>query len=194
MHVRSQDLALPMALSALRKHRADTQHEIEYATHDSAVVMFDVMGLKKSMDQIPMLLQPGVLSLAWGSVVRPTVAGLAFSPQFDGVEEMYVRAGAGVPQHCVGPYLAAAPPGPALEVLARPTAPAVAGTRDPAARGPESRGTQPRPAGQPRRALLRHGHSPEHATGTTNPPTGRHCDAHRQRDPHLQWWPRRTGI
>lgn len=51
--------------------------------------MFDVMGFGKPMDQIPMLLQPGVLSLAWGSVVRQLAAGLGIS--LDGVEEMYVR-------------------------------------------------------------------------------------------------------
>lgn len=62
---------------------------VDYATYDSAVVMFDVMGFGKPMDQIPMLLQPGVLSLAWGSVVRQLAAGLGIS--LDGVEEMYVR-------------------------------------------------------------------------------------------------------
>src|ERR1700754_4089512 len=43
---------------------------VDYATYDSAAVMFDVMGFGKPLDDIPMLLQPGVLSLAWGSVVR----------------------------------------------------------------------------------------------------------------------------
>jgi len=49
---------------------------VDYATYDSAVVMFDVMGFGKPIDEIPMLLQPGVLSLAWGSVVRQLAAGL----------------------------------------------------------------------------------------------------------------------
>ena len=52
---------------------------INYDTYDSADVMFDVMGFGKPLDEIPMLLQPGVLSLAWGSVVRQLAAGLGIS-------------------------------------------------------------------------------------------------------------------
>ena len=62
---------------------------VDYATYDSATVMFDVMGFGKPIDDIPMLLQPGVLSLAWGSVVRQLAAGLGV--ELDTVEEMYVR-------------------------------------------------------------------------------------------------------
>ncbi|KZS70643.1 diacylglycerol kinase [Mycobacterium kansasii] len=62
---------------------------VDYATYDSAVVMFDVMGFGKPIDEVPMLLQPGVLSLAWGSVVRQLAAGLGLT--VDVVEEMYVR-------------------------------------------------------------------------------------------------------
>src|ERR1700758_2819877 len=62
---------------------------VDYATYDSATVMFDVMGFGKPLDDIPMLLQPGVLSLAWGSVVRQLAAGLGL--ELDTVEEMYVR-------------------------------------------------------------------------------------------------------
>lgn len=65
---------------------------VDYATYDNAVVMFDVMGFGKPIDEIPMLLQPGVLSLAWGSVVRQLAAGLGLS--LDVVEEMYVREAA----------------------------------------------------------------------------------------------------
>ena len=62
---------------------------VDYATYDSAVVMFDVMGFGKPLDEIPMLLQTGVLSLAWGSVVRQLAAGLGVS--LDEVAEVYVR-------------------------------------------------------------------------------------------------------
>ena len=62
---------------------------LDYATYDSATVMFDVMGFGKPMDEIPMLLQPGVLSIGWGSVVRQLAAGLGL--ELDGLEEMYVR-------------------------------------------------------------------------------------------------------
>jgi len=62
---------------------------INYDTYDSATVMFDVMGFGKPMDEIPMLLQPGVLSVGWGSVVRQIAAGLGV--ELDGLEEIYVR-------------------------------------------------------------------------------------------------------
>ena len=62
---------------------------INYDTYDSAAVMFDVMGFGKPLDEIPMLLQPGVLSLAWGSVVRQLAAGLGIS--LDEVSETYIR-------------------------------------------------------------------------------------------------------
>ncbi len=62
---------------------------VDYATYDSATVMFDVMGFGKPLDEIPMLLQPGVLSLAWGSVIRQLAAGLGVS--LAEVTETYVR-------------------------------------------------------------------------------------------------------
>jgi 2,4-diaminopentanoate dehydrogenase len=62
---------------------------VDYATYDSAAVMFDVMGFGKPMDDLPMLLQPGVLSLAWGSVIRQIAAGLGIT--LDAVTQEYVR-------------------------------------------------------------------------------------------------------
>jgi 2,4-diaminopentanoate dehydrogenase len=62
---------------------------VDYATYDSATVMFDVMGFGKPLDEIPMLLQPGVLSLAWGSVVRQLAAGLGI--ELDSVSERQER-------------------------------------------------------------------------------------------------------
>ncbi len=62
---------------------------VDYATYDSATVMFDVMGFGKPLDDLPMLLQPGVLSLAWGSVVRQLASGLGVA--LDEVTETYVR-------------------------------------------------------------------------------------------------------
>lgn len=62
---------------------------VDYATYDSATVMFDVMGFGKPLDELPMLLQPGVLSLAWGSVVRQLAAGLGI--ELDAVTENHTR-------------------------------------------------------------------------------------------------------
>lgn len=182
---------LPMALAGTCEsiEQIRCMEIVDYATYDSAVVMFDVMGFGKPMDQIPMLLQPGVLSLAWGSVVRQLAAGLGIS--LDGVEEMYVRepapeafniASGHIPKRR-RPALRGARPG-------RRRASGSPGTRDPVARGPMSRVAAARPAGRLvphrnlRRALLRHGHLPEQPPRGPQPRrTGRHRDAHRQRDP-----------
>jgi 4-hydroxy-tetrahydrodipicolinate reductase len=51
--------------------------------------MFDVMGFGRALDDIPLLLQPGVLSFAWGSVVRQLAAGLGV--ELDEVTETYIR-------------------------------------------------------------------------------------------------------
>ncbi len=65
---------------------------VDYATYNNATVLFDIMGFGKPMAEIPMLLQPGVLSLAWGSVVRQLAAGL--DVQLDAVTETYEREAA----------------------------------------------------------------------------------------------------
>lgn len=82
---------LPLALAGTCQsiEQVRCMEIVNYATYDSATVMFDVMGFGKPMDEIPMLLQPGVLSIGWGSVVRQIAAGLGI--ELDGLEEMYVR-------------------------------------------------------------------------------------------------------
>ena len=62
---------------------------LDYATYDNPTVLFDIMGFGKPIDDIPMLLQPGVLTIAWGSVVRQLAAGL--DVELDGIEENYNR-------------------------------------------------------------------------------------------------------
>jgi len=82
---------LPLVLTSVCE-RIDELRCLEilnYATYDQAMVMFDIMGFGRSMDNIPMLLQPGVLTMAWGSVVRQLAAGLDI--ELDDVEESYVR-------------------------------------------------------------------------------------------------------
>ena len=82
---------LPMALAGTCQsiEQVRCMEIINYDTYDSATVMFDVMGFGKPLDETPMLLQPGVLSLAWGSVVRQLAAGLGVT--LDEVTETYVR-------------------------------------------------------------------------------------------------------
>ena len=48
----------------------------DYATYDGSTVMFDVMGFGQTLDETPMLLQPGVLGMAWGTTIRQLAAGL----------------------------------------------------------------------------------------------------------------------
>ncbi|HEY5250236.1 MAG TPA: hypothetical protein VIJ09_01145 [Acidimicrobiales bacterium] len=62
---------------------------LNYATYDQAMVIFDIMGFGRPMDEVPMLLQPTVLTMAWGSVVRQLAAGLGL--ELDAVEEEYLR-------------------------------------------------------------------------------------------------------
>ncbi|HEX8803649.1 MAG TPA: hypothetical protein VF743_05635 [Acidimicrobiales bacterium] len=62
---------------------------LNYNTYDQGMVLFDIMGFGKPMDEVPMLLQPGVPTTAWGSVVRQIAAGL--DVELDGIEEWYER-------------------------------------------------------------------------------------------------------
>ncbi|MBV9351480.1 MAG: diacylglycerol kinase [Mycobacterium sp.] len=61
----------------------------DYATYDGAIVMFDVMGFGKPLDELPLLLQPGVLSIAWGTSIRQLAAGLGI--EVDDITETYER-------------------------------------------------------------------------------------------------------
>ena len=61
----------------------------DYATYDGATVMFDVMGFGKPLDEVPMLLQPGVLGMAWGTTIRQLEAGLGIT--VDEITESYER-------------------------------------------------------------------------------------------------------
>ena len=82
---------LPMALAGTCQsvQQIRCMEIINYDTYDSATVMFDVMGFGGSLDETPMLLMPGVLSLAWGSVVRQLAAGLGI--ELDEVVETHMR-------------------------------------------------------------------------------------------------------
>ena len=61
----------------------------DYATYDGAIVMFDVMGFGRPFDEIPILLQPGVLGIAWGTSIRQLAAGLGI--EVDSITETYER-------------------------------------------------------------------------------------------------------
>ncbi len=69
---------LPLVLTSLSR-RIDEVRCLEvadYATYYQPVVMRDIFGFGRPLDEVPMLFQPGILSMAWGSVVRQIAAGL----------------------------------------------------------------------------------------------------------------------
>lgn len=61
----------------------------DYATYDGSTVMFDVMGFGRPLTETPMLLQPGVLSIAWGPGMRALAAGLGV--EIEKITESYER-------------------------------------------------------------------------------------------------------
>lgn len=67
---------LPLTLTSLseRIDEVRCQEILDYSTYDNRKVIFDIMGF--GQPGTPLLLQPGVLALAWGSVVRQLAAGL----------------------------------------------------------------------------------------------------------------------
>jgi 2,4-diaminopentanoate dehydrogenase len=69
---------LPFALAGTcqRIEQIRTMEIADYATYDGATVMFDVMGFGNELGDLPMLYQPGVLSIAWGTAIRQLAAGL----------------------------------------------------------------------------------------------------------------------
>src|SRR5580692_12694392 len=58
---------------------------LNYATYNQPMVLFDIMGFGDSMADVPMLLLPGLLTMAWGSVVRQIATGLGVT--LSGIEE-----------------------------------------------------------------------------------------------------------
>ena len=62
---------------------------MDYSTYDNPKVVFDIMGFGSALDALPMLLQPGILTLAWGSVVRQLAAALDL--ELDAVTQHFER-------------------------------------------------------------------------------------------------------
>ena len=62
---------------------------IDYSTYDNPTVLFGIMGFGKPLDEVPVLLAPTTLSMAWGSVVRQLAAGV--DVVLDGLEEVHHR-------------------------------------------------------------------------------------------------------
>ncbi|MFI6516706.1 dihydrodipicolinate reductase [Spirillospora sp. NPDC050679] len=82
---------LPLALTGISERIDEVRcmEVLNYATYDQGTVLFDIMGFGGPLDEVPMLLQPGVLTMAWGSVVRQIAAGLGV--ELDEVVEHHTR-------------------------------------------------------------------------------------------------------
>jgi 2,4-diaminopentanoate dehydrogenase len=72
---------LPLSLTSLsqRIDEVRVQEIADYSTYYQPVVMRDIFGFGRPLDEKPMLWEPGVLSMAWGSVVRQIAAGLGIN-------------------------------------------------------------------------------------------------------------------
>ena len=62
---------------------------LDYSTYLQADVLFDIMGFGQSLDELPLILQPGVIGLAWGCTVSVLAAGLGV--ELDDVREVHER-------------------------------------------------------------------------------------------------------
>ena len=69
---------LPLVMTSLSKRIDEVRvYEIaDYSTYYQPVVNNELFGFGKPLDEVPPIFQPGILSLAWGSVVRIIAAGL----------------------------------------------------------------------------------------------------------------------
>jgi hypothetical protein len=83
--------ALPLVLTGVSERIDEVRcfEILNYNTYNQGMVLFDIMGFGRPVDEVPMILQPGVLTMAWGSVVRQLAAGL--DVELDSVDEWYER-------------------------------------------------------------------------------------------------------
>jgi len=82
---------LPLVLTGLceRIDHVRVMEILDYATYDQPEVLFGTMGFAHPLDHTPILLVPGVLSLAWGCVVNVIAAGMGV--ELDEVREVVVE-------------------------------------------------------------------------------------------------------
>ncbi|MEU0545731.1 diacylglycerol kinase [Nocardia sp. NPDC005978] len=88
---------LPLVLSS-GSERIDAivcSEIMDYSTYDNPKVVFDIMGFGSALDDLPLLLQPGVLTLAWGSVIRQLANAL--DVEIDTVTQHFERVPATEP-------------------------------------------------------------------------------------------------
>jgi len=76
---------LPLALTGLSESwtQVRIQEIVNYATYDQPEVVFGTMGFGRPLDDIPLLLMPGMLSVGWGGTIRVLADGLGV--ELDGI-------------------------------------------------------------------------------------------------------------
>ena len=82
---------LPLMLTGLSEswNHVRIQEIVNYATYDQADTVMNVMGFGQELDAEPFLLQPGVLSLAWGGTIRSLANGLGV--ELEEIREIHQR-------------------------------------------------------------------------------------------------------
>ena len=82
---------LPLVLTSISERIEEVRcmEILNYATYNQPMVIFDIMGFGRSLDDVPFILTPTILTTAWGSVVRQIAAGLDI--ELDEIEEHYER-------------------------------------------------------------------------------------------------------
>ena len=82
---------LPLFLTGVceRIDAVRVQEILNYATYDEPTTLFTTMGFGGKMDETPILLAPGVLTLAWGGVVTMIADTLGF--ELDDIQEWYEK-------------------------------------------------------------------------------------------------------
>jgi 4-hydroxy-tetrahydrodipicolinate reductase len=83
--------ALPLVLTGVSERIEEVRcsEVLNYNTYNQPMVLFDIMGFGRDLEDVPLLLSPGILISAWGSVVRQIAAGLGVT--LTDVTEWYER-------------------------------------------------------------------------------------------------------
>jgi 2,4-diaminopentanoate dehydrogenase len=82
---------LPLTLTSISERIDEVRcmEILNYNTYDQRMVLFDIMGFGRPLDATPTILAPGVLTMAWGSVVHQIARGL--DVELDEVVEWHER-------------------------------------------------------------------------------------------------------
>ena len=83
--------AIPLTILAAceRVDEVRVMEILNYDTYDQGEVLFETMGFGKPLDHSPLILLPGVLTMAWGPVVRVLAAGIG--AELEEIREVHER-------------------------------------------------------------------------------------------------------